>query len=207
MRARRSDQRGVLERGLERAESGLGEPHALLGDLAEVIAAERGLEDDRAGVDFHSAGPVVLEAFLRGNRERLYAVGIARPAGNMDFRRADGGRHPAMHVAFQIADGLLSRREIAERDVHMRIDQSRNGGRTIGVDHEVAGFDVRRRRHADRDNAVAVGDDRIPLDQGIVEIAGDDLADIDDRDAHSSSKSDDGRQRRAASISIIDEGR
>ena len=89
-----------------------------------------------------------------------------------------------MHVAFQIADGLLARREIAERDVHVGIDQPRNGRRAAGVDHDVAGFDFARRRGADRDDAVALGDDGVALGERFIEIAGDDRADIDDSDAH-----------------------
>ena len=88
-----------------------------------------------------------------------------------------------MHVAFEIADRLLPRREIAERDVYVGIDQARDGGRAIGIDHDVAGFDVARGRRADRDDAVAVGDDRITPGKGFVQIAGDDRADVDDGDA------------------------
>ena len=184
MRARRGDERRVVVCGLEGAEARLREPHALLRDLAEVVAGERRLENDRAGVDLHAAGPVVLEALMRRDRERLHAFGVARPAGNMDFRSADRGGHAAVHVAFEIADRLLPRREIAERDVHVGIDQARDGGGAVGVDHDVAGFDVLRGRRADRDDAVAVGDDRIAPDKGLVQIAGDDRADIDDGDAH-----------------------
>ena len=55
VRARRGDQRRIFERGLEGAEAGLGEPHALLRDLTEVVAVERRLENDGAGVNLHSA--------------------------------------------------------------------------------------------------------------------------------------------------------
>ena len=174
VRARSGDERRILERGLEGAKTRLCQPHALFRDLAQVVAAQRRLENDRAGVDLHPARPVVLEALLRGDGERLHAFGIPRPAWDMDFRRADRGRHPAMHVAFQIADRLLPRREIAERDVHVRIDQPRNGRRAVGIDHDVAGFDLTRRRGADRDDAVAVGDDGVPFGERSVEIAGDD---------------------------------
>src|SRR5258708_3093404 len=76
-----------------------------------------------------------------------------------ELRRDGGGRRSAVHVAFQIADRLLSRREIAERDVHVRIDQPRNGRRAVGIDHDVAGFDLPCRSGADHDDAVTVGDD------------------------------------------------
>ena len=185
MRARRGDQRRIFERGLEGAEAGLGEPHALLRDLAEVVAVERRFENDGAGVNLHSARPVVLEAFLRGDGERLHPFGIPWPAGHMDFRGADRGRHPAMHVALQIADRLLSRREIAERDVHVRIDQPRNGRRAAGIDDDVAGFDLARRCGADRDDTVAVGDDGVALGKTVQSRSPETIgADIDDGDTH-----------------------
>ena len=135
------------------------------GDLAEVVAGERRLEDHRAGVHPHAARAVVLEALVRRDRERLHAVGIARPAGHVDLRGADRGGDAAMQVAFEIADGLLARREIAERDVHVQVDQPGDGGDAAGVDHDVAGFDRARRRGADRDDAVVLGDDGVAVGQ------------------------------------------
>ena len=184
VRARRGDQRCIFERSLEGAEAGLGEPYALLRDLTGIVAVERRFENDGAGVNPHPARAVVLEAFLRGDGERLHPFGIPWPAGHMDFRGADRGRHPAMHVALEVTDRLLSRREIAERDVHVRIDQPRNGGRAAGIDDDVAGFDLARRCGADRDDAVAVGDDGIACDERLVEIARDDGPDIDESDTH-----------------------
>ena len=43
-----------------------------------------------------------------------------------------------MHVAFEEAHGLLPRRVVAEGVVHLRVDQSRNRGGAVGVDHDVA---------------------------------------------------------------------
>jgi hypothetical protein len=56
-----------------------------------------------------------------------------------------------------------------------------------GVDHHVAGVHLARRSGADGDDALALGDDRIAFGQRGVEIARDDCADIDERDAHGSS--------------------
>jgi hypothetical protein len=187
VRPRGGDQRRVLERGLERAEARLGKPHALLGDLAEVVAIERRLENDRAGMHLHAAGAIVRETLVRGDRQRLHPVGVARPARDMDLRRADRRGHSAVQVAFEIADGVLARREIAERDVHMRIDQAGNGGGAARVDHHVAGLDIARRCGADCDDPIVLADDRIALHKGRGEIAGDDGADVDDRNAHGSS--------------------
>jgi hypothetical protein len=66
----------------------------------------------------------------------------------------------------------------------VRIDEPRNGGRAAGIDDDVAGFDLARRCGADRDDAVADGDDGLALGKGFSKIAGDDRADIDDGDAH-----------------------
>ena len=159
--ARGGDQRRVFERGLEGAETRLCQPHALFRDFTQVVAVQGRFENDRAGVNLHAAWPIVLEALVRGDGERLDALGIPWPAGHMHLRRADRGGHPAVHIAFQVADRLLSRRVIAERDVHVRIDQPRNGRRAVGIDHDVAGVDLARGRGADRDDAVAVTDDGI----------------------------------------------
>ncbi|HEY4821805.1 MAG TPA: hypothetical protein VIH62_13210 [Xanthobacteraceae bacterium] len=71
------------------------------------------------------------------------------------------------------------------------------GRRAVGIDHDVAGFDYARRRGADRDDAVAVGDDGVPLGERLIEIAGDDRADIDDGDTHGFST---GRARHRAAV-------
>ena len=65
------DQRHVIVGTLDRAEAGLGEPHAFLLDLVEVGALKSRLENHRAGNHLHAAGPVLGKATLRGDGKRL----------------------------------------------------------------------------------------------------------------------------------------
>ena len=89
-----------------------------------------------------------------------------------------------MQVAFQIADGALARRVVAEGDVDVGVDQAGDGRHAAGVDHDVGALDRLRRRGADRDDALAVGEDRVAGGERLAPIARDDLTEIDDRDFH-----------------------
>ena len=53
----------VFERRLDRAESGLGQPNALGGNLAEIGFRQAGFENDRAAMHAHAAGTEILESF------------------------------------------------------------------------------------------------------------------------------------------------
>ena len=95
-----SDQRCIFVCVRKGAEARFGEPDALLGDLAEIVPVQAGLEDHRAGMHGHAAGAVALETLVGGDSQRLDAFRIARTSGNMHFRGADRGCYPAMHIAF-----------------------------------------------------------------------------------------------------------
>ena len=139
------DHRRIFERRGESAKARLGKPHALARQFLEVALYKAGLQDHRSGANSHAAGTVVLEAFHRGDGQRLYAFRILRPAGHMHFGGGDRRRCSAVHVAFKKPDGALPRRVVAEGDVHMGIDEAGNGGGAVCVDHDVAGFELRRR--------------------------------------------------------------
>ena len=177
-------QRNVVVGGLHRAEPRLGEAHALLRELDKIRGLEARLQDHRAGDDAHAAGPIVGEAALRRERQRLDAFDVLRPSGNMDLGGRDRRRRAAVQVAFEIADGALARRVVAEGDVDVGIDQAGNGGHAAGVDHDIGGVHGLRRCGADRDDTLAVGDDRVAGGERIAPIAGNDLTQIDDRDFH-----------------------
>ena len=129
-------------------------------------------------------GPVVRKAALRRDRQRLDALDVARPPRHVHLGGRDRGRGAAVQVAFEVADGALARRVVAEGDVHVRIDQARNRRHAAGVDHHVGALDRAGRRGADRDDALALGEDRVAGGERIAPVAGDDLPEIDDRDFH-----------------------
>ena len=117
--------RHIVVSGLHRAEAGFGQPHALLRQLAEVRRLQAGLQDHRAGDDLHAARAIVRKAALCRDRQRLDAFDVARPPRHVHLARRDRRRGAAVQVAFQIADGALARRVVAERDVHVAVDQAR----------------------------------------------------------------------------------
>src|SRR5581483_11160904 len=179
------DHRRVVVRRLHAAEAGLRQPHALLRDLLEVRLDQARLEDDRAGIDAHAARAQVLEALFRRYGERLDAFRILRPAGHVHFRGADGGRGAAVRIAFEEADRPLTRRPVAEGVVHLRVDQSRDGGCAVGVNHHVERLQIGRRRSDG--GYFSIGHlDAVALGVRCAPVAGDDGAEIDDRRLHDS---------------------
>jgi hypothetical protein len=166
------------------AETGLGKAHAFLRQLNEVGILEARLQDHRTGDHPHAAGPQGGEATLRGDGKRLDPFHVARPSRHMHFRRGNAGGHPAMQVALEIPDGALARRVITEGDVHVGIDQSGNGGHAVGVDHHIGACHRLRGCRADGLDALAVGEDRVAVNERIAPVAGDDAAEIDDGNLH-----------------------
>ena len=178
------DQRRVLVGVREGAEAGLGEPHAELCDLAEIVSGEAGLKNDRTRVHGHAAGPIMLEAFARRDGERLHPVRIARPPRHMHLGRTDRRGHAAMDVALEVADGLLARRVVAEGDVDVGVDEAGNGGRAAGVDDDVAALDVVGGRRAYGCDLVVLRDDGVARRQRHAPVAGNDAADVGNGHAH-----------------------
>ncbi len=121
------------------------------------------------------------------NRERLDPLGIARTPRHVHLGGADRRGHAAVDIALKISDGLLTRRVVAKRDVDMGVDQAGNGGRPISIDDDVAGLDLPRRRHANRLDLGAGGDNRVALNQWSTPIAGNDRANVGDGETHARS--------------------
>jgi hypothetical protein len=61
----------------------------------------------------------------------------------MDLRRADRGRFAAVNVTLQVADRVLPRREIAKRNMHVRVDKAGYRHGAIGIDNDIACFHLR----------------------------------------------------------------
>ena len=89
-----------------------------------------------------------------------------------------------MQVAFEIADGALARRVVAEGDVDVGIDQARDRGGPVGVDDDVRALHLARADGADGNDPAFVHEDRVAVDERRMPVARDDAADIDDRGAH-----------------------
>jgi hypothetical protein len=76
-----------------------------------------------------------------------------------------------VQVAFEIADRALARCVVAERDVHVRVDQARDGRHTAGVDDDIGALGRGRRRCPDHRKAAVLGDDRIAGNERIAPVA------------------------------------
>ena len=177
-------QRHVVARGLHRAEAGLGEPDAVPVHVVEVRPGEAGLQDDGAAVHAHAARPVMLEALEGRDCQRLDPGGVLRPARHVHLGGGDRRGGAAVDVAREVAHGVLARREVAEGDVDLGIDQPRYRRSATGVDHDLAGIECGG-RHLAHSFQYAVGrDEGIAFDEGGAPVAGDDGAEIDDPDPH-----------------------
>ena len=131
----------VVPRRLHRTEPCLGKPHAVAMHVVEIGACEAGLQDDGAAVHAHPARPVMLEALEGRDRQRLDPGGVLRPARHMHLGGGDRRGGATVDVAREIAHGVLARREVAEGDVDLGVDQTRNRRRPACVDHDIAGID------------------------------------------------------------------
>ncbi|MEI9923903.1 MAG: hypothetical protein WDN50_10675 [Bradyrhizobium sp.] len=154
-------QRRIVEGRFERAKAGLCQPQALCDQVLEVGFGQARLENDRARVDPHPAGPVIEKAGARGQRQRFHTRGILWAAGNVHFRCGDRRGGAAVQIAFEISDHALARGVISKGDVDMAVDQAGDCGRAGRVDDNFAsGYGIGRQR-ADRGNRSAIEQDAV----------------------------------------------
>jgi hypothetical protein len=178
------NQRNIVIRGFDRTEAGLGQPDALGRQLVEVGPRQAGFQDDGAGNHAHSARSVIGKTALRGNRQRLDALDVARPARDVHLRCRNRGGDAAVQIALEVADGALARCVVAKGDVDMRVDQARYRRHPAGIDHHVDGRYFRGGSRADADDLVVVNQDGVARCDRLAPVTGDDLAEIGDRDFH-----------------------
>jgi len=89
----------------------------------------------------------------------------------MNFARRDAGRRAAVNVALQEADGLLLRRIITERIVHVAVDEAGACRRAVRVDQHVAGIDFARNHASHRRELAVIDAYRIAVYQRIAPVA------------------------------------
>ena len=89
-----------------------------------------------------------------------------------------------MEIALQKANRALARRVVAERDMHMRIDEAGDRGRPVRVDDDVTAVHLGGRGGADGYEFALVRNDRITGNERLSPVAGNNGADIGDGDAH-----------------------
>jgi hypothetical protein len=101
----------------------------------------------------------------------------------VDFGSADRRRGATVGVALEEADRLLPRGPVAERVVHLRVDEARDRRCAVRVDHHVAVLEGRR-GGADGGDPAVLHDQRLALREGIAPVARHDGGQVDDRGFH-----------------------
>ena len=114
--------------------------------------------------------------------QSLDAGRILGPPRDMNLGCADAGRDATVRIALEKTDRLLPRCIIAERDVHVRIDEPRHGHHPPGVDRDVTVGGRATRSHG-RD-AVAFHQDAVAGNHRCIDIAGQDRSDVEDGQFH-----------------------
>ena len=128
----------------------------------------------------------MLEALEGRDRQRLDPGGVLRPARHVHLGGGDRRGGAAVDVAREIAHGVLARREVAEGDVDLGVDQTRNRRHPAGIDDDIAGVDGSALHRTDGFQNAVGGNERISVDEGLTPVTRDDGAEIDDRDSHGS---------------------
>ena len=81
----RSDHGRVFIGCFHRTKPCFGQPHALAGDVSEVLLEQARFKDDGPGPDPHAAGAVGFKAFHRRHGQGLDPFRVFRSARHMDF--------------------------------------------------------------------------------------------------------------------------
>jgi hypothetical protein len=100
------------------------------------------------------------------------------------FGSRDGRRRAAVEIALQKANRALARRIVAERDVHVRIDEARDRGGAVRIDDDVTAVHLGGRSGTDGYEFALLRNDRVTGQERLSPVAGNNSADIGDGDAH-----------------------
>ena len=139
---------------LDAAEADLAQQRdAGRGQFGEVALDHALLEHRRAGQHLDAARAEAGEGALRGDRQRLDADDVLRPAGQVHLARRDHRRHAAVEAAVDPAELVLPRRPVAEHRVHVAVDQARRDGGAARIDDDVGALGIEVLRAADGGDA------------------------------------------------------
>ena len=167
---------------LDAAEPDLAQQlHARGGQFLEVLLDHALLDHRRPGMDLDPAGTEGVEGALRGDRQRLDADDILRPAGQMHLAGRDHGGDAAMEEAVDPVELALARRPVAEDGMDMAVDQAGGERRALGVDLDRGACSLSRSFALPMAVILpSIGDDGIGIEDRMLEIAREQQADIAD---------------------------
>jgi len=154
--------------------------HAGAGELGEIAFHHAVLNHRRAGMQLDAARSKVRVSALRGDRHRLEADDVARPAGRMDLASRDHRGDAAVEAAVDPVELLLARGVVADDRVDMAVDQAGAEGDALGVDDGRGPGGIKVLLVSHGGNPVAFADDAVAVDQRLLDPAREDLADVAD---------------------------
>jgi len=165
-------------------ESGRDQEHTQLGvgqmAMACQVAWNQGVDLFGYSSNRLLAGAEGVEGALRGDGERLHADHVLGTPGQMHLAGRDHGGDAAVQVAVDPVHLLLARRPVAEHRVDVAVDEAGRHGRALGAHDRLGAADVEVLQAADRQNAAAVAQDRVGIEDRLAQVARQQEADIPD---------------------------
>ena len=122
------------------------------------------------------------ESALRKDRHSLEANHVFWSTRGVHLARRDHAGDPAVQIAVDPAELVLTRRPVTGHWMHMAIDQSGGERGAFRVNYRST-FAVDVFLSADRSNLAVDGQDRIRVEDGVIEIAAEKQPDIADYEA------------------------
>ncbi len=150
------------------------------GEFPEIVLDHFAFDHRRAGMNLHAAGAQRPERALREDRHRLQADDVARPAGHVHLAGRDHRGDAAVEIAVDPADLVLPRRPVAGDGMNVAVDQAGRDGGAVGVDDGGGAFGVDVLGAADRRDLAVDGDDRVGVEDRLLQGAREQQPDIAD---------------------------
>ena len=172
-----------LVAGLDRAQTDLAQQlDTGFGEFLEVLLDHAFFNDGRAGQHLDAARAEVVKSALRRDGQRLQADDVLGPAGQVHLAGRDHGGDTAVHGGVDPADLVLARRPVAKHRVHMAVNQAGCHAGLVHVDHSACMRHVAVLGLAHGHNQAVLHHDGVGIQDGLVDVAGQQQADVGDDD-------------------------
>ena len=169
--------------GLDRAQADFAQQrHPRIGQIFEVLFGHALFNDRRTGHHLHSAGAKVVKGALGGDGQGFEAHDVFGPPRQMHFARRDHGGHAAIHGRVDPADLVLARRPVAEHRVHMAVDQAGADTGLVCINGGLCARQVAIFLTPHRNDQAVVDHDGVGLQDGLINIARQQQANVFDHD-------------------------
>ena len=140
-----------------------------------------GLDHRRARMHLHAARAKVRKATLRSDRHRLEADDVARPTGRVNFARRHHRGDAAMQAGIDPVELALPRGPITRDRMDVTVDQAGRDRDAMSIDRRRRAGKVEVRGAPDCGDATVDSDDRVRVENRLLEIAAQHQPDVLDR--------------------------